>query len=561
MSGRQVPSDVYDVIVFGSGSAGLAAALRTSTGGLKTLLAEKTSHLGGTTALSGAGTWVPANHHALAQGVDDSAEQALAYIRAASPQGWREVEDVLWRRFVEQAPAMLRFLENHSPLRFDLVPEGDPYPLLPGAKAFGRMLTPRPLRRGLLGTMARRMRSAMLPQIFTYQEAQFTDLYRRPLRVSIRLAPKLLVRLLTGARARGFALVTGLTRACLDQGCAIAFDTRLVELRQDEMGRVTGAIVETGGQRRTIEARHGVVLATGGFEWDGKRLAQHFPGPVDWIASPSGNTGDGHNAAEAAGAWLARMDQANLNPAVPIRYDGRLQGLAMFFHREPNAIVVDRTGRRFFDETTFNLGEILDTRDGDTGAPLHLPAWLVTDADFLKRVPLVRWFSRHDRTWIRRASSLPQLAAQIGVPPANLEDTVSRFNEACGTGVDLEFGRRALAHSGNEGVGLAPIRRAPFLAIPFNRSFASTKGGPRTDADGRVLRPEGSVIAGLYCAGVAMANSFGTRGIGAGTTIGPNMTWGYICGTHLVHAQKLARAAGDLGRAEQPRRAIASRRT
>lgn len=537
MIGRvREPDDTYDVIVFGSGSAGLAAALRTSVGGLKTLVAEKTGYLGGTTALSGAGTWIPANHHALARGVDDDTDQALAYIRAASPPGWQEVEDPLWQRFVEQAPAMLQFLETHSPLRFDLVSEGDPHPQLPGAKSFGRMLTPRPLRRRLLGPLAGRLRPAMLPQIFTYQEALFTDLYRRPLRTSLRLAPKLLWRAVTGARARGFALVTGLVRGCLDGGCEFALDTRLIGLDQDETGRVTGAVVEAGGQRRTIAARRGVVLATGGFEWDRTRLARHFPGPVDYIASPGGNTGDGHDAAEAAGALLARMDQANINPAVPIRYDGRRQGMAMFFHREPNAIVVDRNGRRFFDETTFNFGEILDARDLETGIPVHLPAWLISDADFLKRVPLVRWFSRHDPAWIRRADNLAQLAEQIGLPAPNLTDTVACYNEGCRLGFDPAFGRKALDSPRAKGVGMAQIRRAPFLAIPFNRSFASTKGGPRTDANGQVLRPDGRVIAGLYCAGVAMANPFGTRGIGAGTTIGPNMTWGYVCGTHMIES-------------------------
>ncbi|MFA5120954.1 FAD-binding protein [Zavarzinia sp.] len=524
-----------DTLVLGSGSAGLAAALAAAASGLDTIIAEKTEWIGGTTALSGAGTWIPANHHAARAGIADSRAEALDYILAAAPADWRADEERRWRRFAQAAPDMLAFVEANSPLRFDLVDQGDPLADLPGAKPFGRMLTPRPLRPAILGPLARRIRPPMLGRIFTYQEILGTDLYHRPFAVGARLLPHVAWRWLTGRRAKGTALVAGLLRGCLDHGARLLLETPALSLLRDEAtGRVTGALLRHRGRDIAVHARRGVVIATGGFEWDAERRNRHFPGPMDFVTSPPGNNGDGHRMAEAAGATLARMDQANLNPAVPKIYEGQLQGMALFFHRAANAIVVDRNARRFFDESIFNFGEVIDARDPATGLPRHLPAWLIADAAFLRWSPLLRWHRRYRKDWLVEAGDLATLAGRIGLPPAALAETVARYNRFCAAGLDRDFGRKAVSGNGRHQSGLGPIARPPFVAIPFNRSFVSTKGGPLTDENGRVLRADGSIIAGLYCAGVAMANPFGTRGIGAGTTIGPNMTWGHVCGLDMA---------------------------
>jgi 3-oxosteroid 1-dehydrogenase len=526
--------DTFDIVVLGSGSAGLAAALTTSAGGLSTAILEKSPMIGGTTALSGAVTWVPANHHARAAGLSDSAEDALDYLRAASPPGWRATEEPLWRAFVDAAPRALTFLEAASPLRFSLCHGPDPLADLPGAKASGRTVTPLPLRRAILDSHARALRPPMLPHLMTNQEAQTLDAFRRPRRSVAILAPRLAWRWLTGVRTSGTALIIGLLRGCLDHGCCVLTDTPAVDLLRDEgTGAVTGVVVAHRGVRRAVLARRGVVLASGGFEWDNARLGEHFPGATDFITSPRTNTGDAHRMAERAGAALAHMDQANLSPAAPIRYDGATQGISLYFHREPNAIVVDRSGRRFANEYHFNLGEIVDERDPN-GGDRHLPAWLISDRAFLARQPLVRRFARVRRDWLVRAGSLAELARRIAVPVDALVDTIARFNGFCASGVDADFHRERVPGGPAVAHRLAAIGRAPFLAIPFSRSFVSTKGGPRTDARGQVLRPDGSRIAGLYCAGVAMANPIGTRAVGAGTTIGPNLTWGFICGESLL---------------------------
>ncbi|MGH6944117.1 MAG: FAD-binding protein, partial [Geminicoccaceae bacterium] len=225
-------------------------------------------------------------------------------------------------------------------------------------------------------------------------------------------------------------------------------------------------------------------------------------------------------------------------PAMPTRYEGRLHGIPVIFQAEPYAIVVDRRGRRFVSEYDFNIGEAIDRRDPETGAPVHLPAWVIADRRFLKQSPVFRWYARKSPGWLVRAASLRELAGRIGLPPADLEQTVARFNGFCAEGRDLDFRRGEgiweQFKAGGPARALAPLERPPFLAIPLNRSILGTKGGARTNARGQVLRADGGVIPGLYAAGLAMANPIGTRAVGPGTTIGPNLAWGFICGESLL---------------------------
>lgn len=537
-----------DVLVLGSGGAGLVAALTAAAQGLSVTVLEKTDRLGGTTAMSGAGTWIPANHLAAAAGIADSPEEALAYIRAAAPEGWAETEDALWQAFVTAAPEMLRFVEAHTPLRFALTPEPDPLRTLPGAKARGRMMSPLPLSRWRAGRFAFRIRKSTIPEIFTYHEAVETDLYHHPYRTAVSLWPRLLWRLLTNTRGKGTALVTGLLRGCLDLGVQVLLSARAVELTRDAGGAVTGAVVERGGAREDWSARAGVVIATGGFEWDAAMLARHFPGPVDYLGSPPSNDGDGQRMAAAAGAALARMDQATLTPCVPTPYEGRLLAQPVPFHTERNVMLVNRHGRRFVNELTFNIGEAIDARDPASGEPVHLPVWVITDARMLRQVPPVRWGAKADPGWMRQAPDIAGLAAAIGVPAAALEETVAQFNAAAESGEDTAFGRPARVTDApadkRRRIGMESLREAPFLAFPFSRSILGTKGGARTNEHGEVLRPDGSVIPGLFACGVAMANPIGTRNVGTGTTIGPNMTWGYICGLRLARRNQPAGVPG-----------------
>lgn len=526
----------HDVLVVGSGGAGLTAGLVAAAAGLDVVVLESSGLVGGTTAMSGGGTWIPANHRARAAGIADSPQEALAYIRACAPPGWQEVEDALWRRFVVEAPAMLAFVEAVTPLVFELLEEADPYPLHAGACRRGRMLSPRPLPPAAAYGWSRRIRAPHVPHMLTYAEMRRYDAWHYPLRAVLGAFPAVAARMATGRRAQGTALVRGLVGGLIRAGGRILTDTRAVELITDGEGAVNGLRAERRGETIRLQARRGVVLACGGFERDEERRKTHFPGPVDFIASAPSNLGDGHRMAEAVGAVLARMDQANIAPAIPARARGLDLPLGTFHHREPSALLVDRDGKRFVNEYLFNLGEVLLQKDPETGAFAHLPAWLVADAALLRASPVMNHFLRADPAFMRRAGDLDGLATQIGVPGDALKATVQRFNGFAATGADPDFGRHLdpLAPNGRVPERLALLREPPFVAMPFNLSFLSTKGGPRTDSRGQVLRPDGSAIGGLHCAGVAMANPFGSRAVGQGTTIGPNMTWGWICGRALT---------------------------
>ena len=159
-----------DVVVVGSGSAALSAALTAAVGGASVIVIEKSDVLGGTSAMSGAGTWVPANHRMLAAGIDDSKAEARSYLRATAPEGWAREEEPLWRAFVENAPDMLAFVEAHTPLKFELVHHPDLYVEAPGGKFTGRMVSPRPISRNLVGAWKNRIRQSTAPMIFTYRE-------------------------------------------------------------------------------------------------------------------------------------------------------------------------------------------------------------------------------------------------------------------------------------------------------------------------------------------------------------------------------------------------------
>lgn len=522
--------DAFDVVVIGTGSAACSAALRAARGGLKVVALEKSEWLGGTSAMSGSGVWIPANHIALEAGVTDSKEDAIAYLRAVQPDDWHEAEGARHRAFVENAPAMLRFLSDNTPIDFRLIDEPDPYVEAPGGKKYGRMVSPMPLSRRLVGKYAKRMRRSTLPHIFTYQESVDLDIYHHPVRAGLKVWPKLLWRWLTNSGGQGTALMTGLIRGCLDAGVTFRLSTRAVALVQDDAGRVTAVETEHNGQRRTITARRGVVIASGGFEWDKEMREKHFPGPLDRIGTPSSNEGDGQKLAASVGAHLDRMDQANVYVCLPTRYEGKRYGLPINFLYEPHSIVVNRHAERFVSEATFNIGEALDARDAD-GAPVHLPCYLVGDHRFLQSSPAFRWYASYERDWVKKADTIEELAALLSLPAQKLKDSIARWNALCAKGRDEDFHRGEPAWEQKKDGGVArlyPIDKPPYVGLSVNRSIIGTKGGARTNASGQVLREDGSIVSGLYAAGLAMANPIGTRAVGAGTTLGPNLTWGYI---------------------------------
>ena len=531
-----------DVAVIGSGAAGLSAALTARTHGVDVVVIEKSAHLGGTSAMSGGNVWVPCHHHQAGIGVEDSREEALEYIRAASPPGWHNTEDAMWVAFVDHAPLMLRFLEQHSPLRFVPNGEPDPYAELPGGKRSGRNISAAPLSVRMLGEWSSRLRACAptLRYRLRYEELVDTSFIAHPRKWMLRFGPKLAWRLIAGQQTMGGALVVGLLKGCLEAGCTIWNRSPAQSLIRYGT-RIGGVEVDRGAGSVKLLARKGVVLASGGFEWNAELMAEHFPGPVEWTGSPVTNTGDGHRMASAVGARLDHMDQALVIGTMPYRYEGRIQGTPSGDFMLPHSMIVNRHARRFVNEKTMNIGLAFEERDAGTGLPLHLPAWRIYDGQFARKYPHAlppRRFAGiryKDRT-------LEGLARKIDLDPADLIASARRFSEFARTGVDLDFGRGSSLwdrehlvdpdHGPNPTLGT--IEQPPFYAMPFKPSFLGTKGGPRTNERGQVLDEEGMVIPGLYAAGNVMANPFGSKGVGAGTTLGPCLTWGHICGLNIA---------------------------
>jgi 3-oxosteroid 1-dehydrogenase len=525
-----------DLAVVGSGAAGLTAALAAADRGARVVVLEKSALLGGTTAMSGGCVWVPCHHRMAEIGASDSAEEALDYIRAVSPEGWHNLEEPLWAAFVDEAPRMLRFLEAKTPLRFQVNREPDPYAEAPGGKAFGRNVSAGPLSPRLLGRYRRALREPTLKVPLNYEEIVDSHLYADPRKHALRFGPRILWRRLFDLRTRGAALSIGLLKGCLDAGCRLMTGTAAESLAL-EGGRVAGLRAKRDGAELEVRARRGVVLASGGFEWNEEMMAEYLPGPREWTASPSTNTGDGQRMAAAVGARLDRMDQALVMGTQPILYEGRLQGLPAADYFLPHSMLVNRLGQRFVNEKQMNVGLAFAARDPATGWPVNLPAWRIYDGQFAAKYPHA--LPKKTFEGVRfEAPTLAELAEKIGVDAAGLVETAKRFSAFAHAGRDDDFGRGASlwdrARGGDPAHKPSPtlgsIERPPFYAMPFKASYLGTKGGARTNQRGQVVNLEGEPIPGLYAAGNVMANAFGSKGVGAGTTLGPCLTWGYICG-------------------------------
>ena len=534
----------YDIVIVGSGAAGLSAALRAAHLGARVLVLEKAAILGGTTAMSGGCIWVPNHHHQARLGVQDSMDDAMNYIRAVSPDGWHNAEEPLWQAFVDEAPKMLRFVEDRTPINFNPNQEPDPYAELNGGKAFGRNVSAGPLRAGHAGPWKDKIRRPAVNVELSYEEVVDTFFFARPKRWAVKFAPRLLWRRLWDKRTRGNALTIGLLRGCMDVGVNIWSEAVAQDLIVRE-GVVIGLDVDRAGDDATVYAK-AVILASGGFEWNPEMMAKFFPGPVEWTASPDTNTGDGHRMAEAAGAQLDHMDQALIMGTTPVEYEGRIHhGLPAADYFLPHSMIVNKHGKRFINEKQMNVGLAFEERDEKTGARLHLPAWRIYDSQFAIKYPHALPKKAIEGNFFC-ADDLASLAVQIDVDPAGLAETAVRFSQFARVGVDKDFGRGASIWDRNRGGDpdhkpnptLGTIEKAPFYAMPFKASFLATKGGARTDAKARVLKPDGSVLSGLYAAGNVMANSFGSKGVGAGTTLGPCLTWGYIAGEDAARCLK-----------------------
>ncbi len=500
--------ETTDVLVAGSGAGGVTGAYTAAREGLEVILVEASDKFGGTTAYSGGGgMWFPCNPVLARAGVDDTLDDAWEYYHGVV--GDRTPAD-LQETYVRGGAPLIEYLEADELLKFSLLPWPDYFGKAPKARADG-----------MRHIAAKPWKIAAAPEL--------REAVRGPLDAD-RLGHPQPQDYFVGGRALIARLLTATGRY---PNTSARLNTAVVELVRSG-GAVTGAIVETGGRRRAIRARRGVLLAAGGFERNDEMRARYgVPGNSRDTMGPWGNRGLAHLAGIAAGADTDLMEQAWWSPGLT-HPDGS-SAFALWF---TGGIFVDDRGRRFVNESAAydRLGRaVLDAMSAGT---VTLPYWMVYDdregvvppvkATNVSMVDTERYIEAG--LW-RSADTLADLAAAIGVPPDGLVATVARYNDFVRRGTDEDFGRGEepydRAFSGGASP-LVPIERGPFHAAAFGVSDLGTKGGLRTDTAARVLDTEGRVIAGLYAAGNTMAAPSGTSYPGGGNPIGTSMLFSHL---------------------------------
>ena len=536
--------DTYDVVVLGSGAAGLTAAIAAADGGARVALYEKADEVGGTSAWSGGMVWIPRNGHMAELGIEDSREDVLTYLMSMS-HGLMQ-EDLV-SAFVDAGPEVIDHLEAKTPARFQVIRDfPDYHPEHPGAARGGGRSMECPLFPFAdLGPWQDRV--TVGPQLSGNVLMSETSLGRgAPGGVP---AEELARRRVRGERGAGQGLVGALLKGCLDRGVEPVTGARGDRLLVED-GRVVGAVLETAEGPLEVRARGGVVLATGGFEWDRELVTTFLRGPLERTAAVPTNTGDGLRMAMRVGARLGNMREAWWVPIIDVpQPDGTTAAWQVNGERSrPHSIMVNRKGRRFADEAAnYNaLGAAFHVLDVTEFDYVNHPAWLVADDFYLARYGLAGHRSRAGAdtpSWLVEAPTIAELAGRIDVPVDALESTVARWNEGAAQGRDPDFRRGESLHDrwwGDSTFGdgaestVGPLDTAPYYAVRVYSGCLGTKGGPRTDPHGQVLDVDGAPLGGLYAAGNVMASALGMTYGGAGGTLGPAVVFGFLAGRHAA---------------------------
>ncbi|SDS14414.1 FAD-dependent oxidoreductase [Pseudomonas oryzae] len=553
-----------DVLVIGSGAAGLAAAVTAAHHGLKVVVAEKEPLLGGTSAWSGGWLWIPRNPLAVADGQLEEPGAPERYLRE---QLHRAELDERQRAFLDHGPAMVEFFQRHTAVQFQ---SGSRMPDMhdgPGAVLGGRSLCAQPFDGRQLGEWIAKLRPPLdlislagMGIAGGADLAHFLDATRSP-RSALYAAGRLLRhfrdRLLHGRGlhlVNGNALVARLLRSALDLRVSLLTEAPVRRLL-DSDGRVIGALLDQLGTPTEIHARRGVVLACGGFPHDRARIAQLFPHAPDGkghhSAAPPCNTGDGLRLAEAVGGLVAN-DLAHAGAWAPVSLvplgDGSLGAFPHLMERaKPGFVIVRRDGRRFVNEAD-SYHVFMNALFATTPAGEEPVAWLIGDHRARNRygIGAVRPFPFPEGRWLRndylkRGDSLEDLARQCGIAPTQLAASVARFNRHAACGADPDFGRGASPYNRAQGEArhgpnpsLGELAQGPFYAVKLVPGSLGTFAGLRTDATARVLDGGGQPIAGLFAVGNDMASVMDGHYPSGGITLGPGMTFGYLAALELA---------------------------
>lgn len=531
-------SNHYDLVVVGSGAAGLTAAATTAEAGLDVLVLEKSSLLGGTSAVSGGMLWIVDNHYAKDNGFDDSIAEGHQYVSAVARGRGRQE---LLNAAIEHGKKMLHFLEEKLHIEFLFLDNFPDYRQdLPGAATGGRTIEPQLFDyKQALGDLAQFIRTDGRHP-YTMQEYETWGAFTR--------FPwdELQRRMDNGVAAKGHALVSMLAAACKRHHVTFAIDSPVQHLITDDT-RVTGIITDDGTK---IFAR-AVMLASGGFEWNHQLADSMLASRLYTMCSPPSNTGDGLKMAQRIGATTRGTREAWWAPMsiTGSTRDGEPIGSLLRFERQgPGSIMVNRHGKRFANEAqNYNdLARCLQSWDSPNNQTLNTPAYVIFDQSYLERYGIFdHRAGQNTPECLHEAPTLEQLASKIQVPKNALVTTVQRFNDMAIKGVDNDFGRGISEYDrywGDDNCpwpnpSLGPLQYGPYYALEVVNGAFGTSGGVGTDGSARVLDVDGQAISGLYAAGNVADSPLAAGYPGAGATLGPLMTMAYLASREIVTAQ------------------------
>lgn len=554
-----------DVLVAGTGAGAFAAALTARTLGLDVIMTEKEPVFGGTTCYSAGVIWIPANAHAARNGIADSAAQALTYMKSIAGN---HLDLARATAFCSTAAEALDFIECTTHARFGLAPTWADYePGLDGGSNGGRSLVPEPFDGRRLGDWFQYLRPPIasmmlfggmmigrndLPHLFNMTRSPRSALHVAKM---VTRYSKDRLKHARGTRlTNGNGLIASLALTALENKIPIWLEAPVAKLSLRD-GRVTGATVRHNGADVRVEARRGVVLACGGFPGDEdlkKKLYGHAgAGFKHQSLPPPSNSGDGIRLGQAAGGAF-HDDVAQPAAWTPVSLvpngDGTTTPFPHFIDRgKPGIIAVDRRGRRFVNESKSYhvfVPAMIEACRGDS----EIACWVIADHVALRRFglgavpPYPGRLKRYLASGYLTVADTPEaLARAAGIDPLGLASTLRAYNAGAVHGDDPAFGRGGDAYQRFNGSPnqkpnpcVAPLAIAPYYAVKLIPGDIGTFAGLETDACARVIDKNGQPIPGLFAAGNDAASVMGGQYPGAGITIGPALTFGYIAGRTLA---------------------------
>jgi 3-oxosteroid 1-dehydrogenase len=550
--------ETFDFVVVGSGGGSMCAALVARSAGKTAVVLEKTGLIGGTTSRSGGVMWIPNNPFMAKAGVPDSLEAATKYLDAVvgdhndTPGASRARR----KAFLEEGPRMLDFLIGKGLKLSRISSWPDYYDEAPGGSVPGRTVVADLFNVSELGEAKTLLRPNFLTMPVSLEDALKLPHVKKSWpakKALLAMGLRIIGSKLTGKNyvTAGAALQGRMMQAALKAGAELRVNSAVKELIVED-GKVTGVVTEKDGKPHRVGARLGVLVNAGGFAQNQAMRDQYMPGSlIGHTSVAEGDTGEMIQEMMRHGAAIAQMDSFVGSPlslppgaeAWPIKPGA--QGVTA----APHAILVDQSGVRYLNEggSYTEYCQRMIERNKETPA---IPSYAIFDSRVMKSVMIAGTMpgSKKPDEWTEKgylhsSDTIEGLAASLKIDPATLRGAVDRFNGFVAANEDADFKRGARAydrwlgdpfHTPNATLG--EVSEGPFHAIPVIPGDVGTLGGVVTDDKARVLREDGTPIAGLYAAGVSAASVMGRTSPGSGVNIGPSFVWGYVAAKDAVGA-------------------------